>query len=341
MLPSMRFLFLVLSLILTAVICQAATEESDPLAFDDRTLTQPIDLPDWFKLSFLDLKDSLAEAKQSGKRGIVVYFHRQDCPYCNAQIEVNWGSRDIVDYTRQHFDVIAIDVRGQRNVTDFDGKVYSEKNYAALMHTNFTPTMLFYSTNGELALRLPGFRQPYQFRAALEYVADKHFQRESYADYLARAEAAMSFGQEEMNENDAFISPPYNFNRKINPGKLPLVIFFEHPRCHACDVLHAGPMSDKDVARSLEKMVVAQLDIHSDTPVVTPSGEKTTARAWGRKLDLSFAPTLIFFDEHGQEIIRIDSVVRLYRLNNVLNYVISKGYKKYPTFQLWHQHMSP
>lgn len=317
----------------------ALHEPEDPLVFDDRPLTEAIELPDWFKLSFLDLKDSLNEATQSGKRGLIIYFHRHDCAYCNAQLEVNWGSDDIVDYTRKHFDVIAIDVRGQRSVTDFDGKVYTEKEFAGRMRTDFTPSMLFYNKQGKIALRLPGFRPPYQFRAALEYVADKHYQRESYANYLARAEAALSFGQEELNENDAFSAPPYNFDRSRIPGKTPLVVFFEHPRCHACDVLHAGPLSDVEVNTYLNNLDAAQLDTQSDTPVITPDGKKTTAREWARQLDLSFAPTLVFFDERGKEIIRIDSVVRLYRLKNVLSYVLSKGYQRYPTFQLWQQNV--
>ena len=310
---------------------------ADPLVFADEPLAEATVLPDWFKLSFLDLKDSLKEAKQTGKRGLLIYFHRQDCAYCNAQLEVNWGSKDIVNYTRKHFDVIAIDVRGARTVTDFDGTTATEKSYAARMQTNFTPSFLFYDTSGKLALRLPGFRPPYQFRAALEYVADQHYLRTSFADYLAGAEAALSFGQEELNENDAFIPAPYNFDRSRIASKRPLLVFFEHTRCHACDLLHAGPMSNAVVTKQLADLDVAQLDIYADIPVITPDGKKTTSRAWARQLELNFAPTLIFFDEHGKEIIRVESIVRLYRLNKVLTYIRDQGYKKYPTLQLWQQ----
>jgi thioredoxin-related protein len=80
-----------------------------------------------------------------------------------------------------------------------------------------------------------------------------------------------------------------------------------------------------------------QLDILSNTPVLTPSGKKTTAQQWAEDLGLYYTPTIIFFDEHGKEIIRIDSVVGFYRLNNVLHYVLSKGYIEEPNFQLWRQ----
>jgi len=80
------------------------------------------------------------------------------------------------------------------------------------------------------------------------------------------------------------------------------------------------------------------LDMRSTTPVLTPGGQKMTAQQWADQLQLDYAPTLVLFDEKGREIIRIDSVVWFYRLQNILNYVISKGYHQFPTFQAWRQH---
>jgi len=331
------FLFLLLGLFISTS-SHGKESASDVLQFDDTPLKEALELPSWFSLSFLDLQDSLDEAVQSGKRGLIIYFGRKDCPYCKAQLEINWGKRDIVNYTRSHFNVIAIDVTGQRTVTDFDGKTYTEKDFASRMQTDFTPSLLFYEAKGRLALRLPGFRPPYQFRAALEYVADAHYLNEPFGDYLARAEDAFSYGRDDLNDNDAFLPRPFHMDRSKKPGKRPLVVFFEHPICHACDILHAGPLSDPEVNRRLQQMDAYQINLASHEPVITPSGQHTTTNDWARHLKLSFAPTLIFFDENGKEIIRIDSVIRLYRLNNVLLYVLSKGYEEYPTFQLWKHH---
>ncbi len=310
-------------------------ENADSLVFDDFPLKEELELPDWFKLSFLDLQDSLDEALEEGKKGLIIYFGRKDCAYCKAQLEINWGKPDILEYTQEYYNVIAIDVRGQRTVTDFDGKTYTEKEFAARMRTDFTPSLLFYEAKGRLALRLPGYRPPYQFRAALEYVADAHYTNEPYGDYLARAEEALSFGQDEINEHDAFIRGVFDLDRSKVKGERTLMVVFEHPVCHACDVLHAGPLSDPEVSTNLHNMDAYQINLASHQKLITPSGKKTTTNDWARDLKLSFAPTLIFFDEGGKEIIRVDSVIRLYRLNNVLLYVLSKGYEKYPTFQLW------
>ena len=43
-------------------------------AFDDAPLQEPLEHPAWFKQSFLDLPEDLAEATAAGKKGIIVYF---------------------------------------------------------------------------------------------------------------------------------------------------------------------------------------------------------------------------------------------------------------------------
>ena len=58
-------------------------------------------------------------------------------------------------------------------------------------------------------------------------------------------------------------------------------------------------------------------------------------KKWADKLGLFYTPTLIFFDDDGDEILRVDSVVQFYRLRNVLDYVITGAYLEYPTFQQW------
>ena len=218
-----------------------------------------------------------------------------------------------------------------------DGKNYTEKTFSALKKTNFTPSILFYNTQGQEVLRLRGYRPPYHFRAALEYVADKHYSKEPFRQYMARAEAALSFGKKELNKNDIFNAPPYLLNRSRIKAELPLMVVFERKRCHACDVLQGGPLIRPEIESQLLKLEAVQLDMHSAQPLITPNGKKLSAEKWAEKLNINYSPTILFFDENGKEIIRIESVVWFYRLRNVLNYVLSGAYKKYQTFQLWRQ----
>lgn len=309
----------------------------DDISFSDRPLEDALSLPDWFKLSFLELQDDINEAKEQNKKGLIIYFGQKFCPYCKAHLEKNWGQEDIVQYTQKNFDVVAINVKGQRPVLNLDGKTYSEKSFSALKKTNFTPSTLFYNIKGQEILRLRGYRPPYQFRAALEYVADEHYTKEPFRKYMARAEAALSYGKPELNHNDNFNRPPHLLDRSRLKAEHPLMVIFEQKRCHACDVLHGGPLTRSEIETQLLKLESVQLDINSDQPIVTPSGKKTSAKKWAEQLNINYSPTILFFDEHGKEIIRVESVVWFYRLRNILKYVLSGGYKKYPTFQLWRQ----
>ena len=317
-----------------------ADPSADALVVDDLAgpgdapRTEPIDHPAWFKESFLDLPADLKEAVAAGKQGLMVYFGQRHCAYCHKLMTVNFGSPDIAAYTRQHFDVVALDIWGIEEVTGLDGQRLSERALAEREQTNFTPAILFYDAAGQLALRLRGYYPPYQFRAALEYVADGHYRRESFRDYLARGDNRMVFDEGDLNEEPFFAPPPYNLDRRY-PSNRPLAVFFEQGDCHACDVLHGQSLREEAISRRVAEAVDSvQLDLRADTPVVTPAGRVTTARAWAAELGLFYAPSILFFDEHGREVLRVDSVAGFNRLRGVMTYIGDKGYRT-ASYQEW------
>ena len=329
------FAFMTASLIGVSMPVLAADE-----VFDDFPARRDVHYPEWFTQSFLDLREDLAEALTQGKKGIIVYFGQRDCAYCEALMEVNFGSEaDIIDYTRSHFNVIPLDIWGSRKLVDMNGEAISENAYAERERTNFTPSMLFYTEGGVEALRLRGYYPPYRFRAALEYVAGGFYESESLRDYFARADPPPKFELGDINEEAFFDTPPHALDRSRFAARNPLVVFFEQNDCHACDILHSEPLKDNETRALLGGFQAVQLDMWADTPVLTPSGDKTTARNWARDLGIFYAPTLVFFDEQGKEIIRIDSVVKVYRLRGVLEFVVRKGYLDAPTYQRWRENL--
>ncbi len=321
----------------TAVTGDSKTlpELDNALEFDDAPLEQLLEYPDWFKKSFLDLQEDLQEAVAANKSGIIVYFGQKRCAYCKMLMDVNFQLPDIVSYTREHFDVLPIDIWSPEEMTDPSGRTMGQRDYSVQLGTNFTPSLVFYDAEGKIALRLRGYYPPYQFRAALEYVAGKHYQREAFAVYMARGDATLRFEPGDLIEEGFFSPPPHNMDRSRFPAQRPLVVFFEQGDCHACDVLHTQPLKQPEIHQLFNQFDNVQLDMWSAVPIVTPDGRRTTARDWARELGIFYAPSILFFDERGKEIIRVDSVVRFFRLRNVLNYVISRGYLAYPSFQSW------
>lgn len=334
-----KFIHFVTSFLLLLLVCAAVVadeldefEKEFDLFTDDRPVPNQVINPPWFKASFLDLADDLDEARQEKKTGIAVYFGQKDCAYCRTLMEVNLKTPDIVRYMRKNFDVIPLDIWNSRQVTDLQGVSMTEREYAIREKTNFTPSLIFYDLDGKVALRLRGYYPPYAFRAALKYVVEGFYKEETLQSYMDRANPPAKFEQDELNSQEFFEKPPYALDRSRFKAEKPLIVFFEQKNCHACDILHTEPLVNSSTVEIISNFEIVQLDVEADTPVLTPSGENLTARQWSEKLGIFYTPALIFFDQSGKEIIRLDSVTGQHRLRGVMRYVLSGAYKKYPTY---------
>lgn len=324
-------------LLLFSISVYATTESNSKdseLVFDDTQLDEELVYPDWFKLSLGDLGDDLEEAKNDGKKGIITYFGQKRCAYCEQFFETSLADTDIQNYLKKHYDLIAFDIWGIDDVIDTDGKKYTERELSVHYKTNFTPSLVFYDADGTPVFRLRGYYPAYKFRAALQFVAEEFYKKESFSEYFARAETGEYFLLGGLTEREFFIEQPFNLEALTENNKA-TAVFFEQGNCHACDLLHSDPLSKDLSIQEIKKMNVVQLNMWADTPVTTPQGKKTTAKEWASSLDIFYAPSIVFFDADGKEIIRVDSVARFYRLWGVLDYVNQQGYKKSKDYQSW------
>lgn len=321
---------------LSAFAAIPAYAADDSMQFSDQPMHRDFSHPAWFKQSFLNLPQDLDDVRKAGKSGLIVYFGQANCAYCEQLLKINFGRQtDIVAYIRKYFEVVEVDIWGSLEVVTPAGDELTEKSYADREKTTFTPSLIFYNPWGKEVFRLSGYYPPYMFRAALDFVVGEYYHEQTFRAYVERA-APMTFEEGELNHSKLFSEPPYLLSRHDNPADRPLVVFFEQPDCHACDILHGEALYENELYLDLSKMEAVQLNMWRDTPVITPDGERTTARAWADKLELFYTPTLIFFDEQGREIIRVDSTVQQYRLSKVVKYVLGKGYLEYPHFLRWY-----
>ena len=282
------------------------------------------------------MDEDLDEALGNGKSGLIIYFGQTYCAYCKAIMEDTFAKPDLVEYLVRHFDIVGLSIHDIRELTTPDGVSMTVRDYSIREDTQFTPSLTFFGKDRQKALTLRGFYPAYEMRAALEYVADAHYQTMSFRDYLAQANPPLLFEDEALISDPLFMQPPFALDRSVIQAGQPLAVIFEQPKCHACDVLHSEPLQDAVVRERLTGFDVVQLDVWDDeTPVLTPDGRRSTPRRWARDLDLFYTPTLIFFDAQGHEVFRIDSVVQFFRLAGVLRYVAEKAYQENPVFQHW------
>jgi thioredoxin-related protein len=292
------------------------------------TRATPFELPTWFKASFLDLKDDVTAATGADKR-LLVYIGQEGCPYCRELIQNNFSQRAIVDYTRHHFDVVAINMWGDAEVTDMDGRRLSEKEFARQLNVRYTPTLLFFDEQGQVALRVNGYYPPHQFNAALRYVAERREKTQSFRDYYATAAPAAASGA--LHVESYMLRPPYHLGRNAK-GK-PLLVLFEQKQCADCDALHRNILSLPDTQALLRPFDVVLLDMWATTPVITPQGTALTAATWARQLGLVYAPSAVFFDNTGQEVMRSEGLLKTFHVQSVLDYVGSGAYRRQPELQ--------
>ena len=287
-----------------------------------------VEKPSWFKDSFLDIRDDISEATESGKR-VLLYFYQDGCPYCERLVKENMSQKDIVDSLQNKFDVIAINMWGDREVVGLDGKETTEKNFAVANKIMFTPTLQFLDEQGKHVLRLNGYVPPHKFLVALDYVSLKKEKDGSFRDYMAKVNPPVGSG--ELHTNSSFIQAPYDLSARKS-GK-PLLVFFEQKNCPPCDELHEDVLKQQGSAELLKKFDVVLLDTWSKTPLTTPQGIKATVEDWGKQLNLTYVPSIVFFDEKGEEVFRAEGWLRTFHVQSSMEYVASKTYLKEKEFQ--------
>lgn len=286
--------------------------------------------PAWFKASFLDLGEDIAEATDAGKR-VVLYFYQDGCPYCTLLLRENFGDQQLAAYTRKHFDVIAINMWGDRDVTDLAGNTQTEKAFAAALKVQYTPTLIFLTEQGRVALRINGYFPPHKLRAALEFVAERQETKQNFASYLAQQAPVAAKGQ--ITPVADALPHPLMLAENRQSSYRPLMVLFEQPNCAACDELHSQVFKDRALALSMTNLDVAQVDIGSSEPVHTPLGETLPANQWARQIGVQFTPSLVFFDQAGKEVFRTEAYLKTFHVHGVMDYVASGAYRHQPNFQ--------
>ena len=149
---------------------------------------------DWFLDSFLELADDLKSAAAAGKQ-LAVIWEQPGCPYCRDTHLINFASKSIETYIRDHFEVVQLNLRGSRVVTDFDGEKLGERQLAGKYAIRGTPIIQFFPNRDDLGQRaprerevnrIPGYMAPAAFLVMFAFVAERAYERGSLRDYLRR-----------------------------------------------------------------------------------------------------------------------------------------------------------
>ena len=310
-----RFLLLVLTLLFLGSGAGVATAAPGKVVGGKMS-----EHPDWFKESFLDIAEDVGEAAESDKH-VILFMHLNGCPYCYRMTEENFKHAPYTDFIKQHFDVIAINIKGDREVALNEETSLTEKELAARLKVMYTPTIVFLNQQNKTVARVNGYRSVPDFKLVLDYVQQKAYLNTSLSKYVdARKQAVYRFRDHPQLQ-------PVNDLQSV--ADRPLAVIFEDEGCLDCDALHDGHLKRPEVREVLKHFTFVRLDALSEEPIVDVEGNRTTPRAYAEKLGLVYRPGIVLFDR-GKEVMRIQSNLYTYHFEEILRYVGERHYEKYP-----------
>lgn len=171
-----------------AAALPGARARAEAILTEDGLYRQP-----WFLESLLELADDLSAATAANKR-LAIMWELRGCPYCKKTHLVNFAVPEIERFVKERFDILQLNIIGDREVTDFDGEQLPEKRLAAKYGVRFTPTFQFFPEQPDgLAAKKPGAREvarwqgymePKPFLVMFRYVFERAYEKGSLPEFL-------------------------------------------------------------------------------------------------------------------------------------------------------------
>ena len=277
--------------------------------------------PDWFKESFLEIAADVEEASDSDKH-VMLFMHLNGCPYCFKMVEENIKNSPYTEFIKNNFDVIAINIKGDREIAFNDELTLTEKQLANRLKVMYTPTILFLNSDNKVVARTNGYRNVQDFKLVLNSVHEKAYENTSLAGYVNEHKKALY----------SFMDHPQLVkvdNLQAAGKDKPLAVLFEDKGCIDCKELHQGYLASDDVRNTLKNFTFTRLDALSEKSITDINGQQTTPKALAESLEISYRPAIVLYDK-GREIMRIQSRLYGYHFSEILRYVGERHYETYP-----------
>jgi len=139
----------------------------------------------FFQESFGDLQEELETAKEENKKGVLIFFEMDDCPFCHRMKTTILNQSEVQDYFRSNFRIFSLDIEGDVEITDFDGNQVSQKDFAFKQHrVRATPVIAFFDLEGHKVMSYTGAtRDPAEFLLMGDFVVGEHYKKSSFTKF--------------------------------------------------------------------------------------------------------------------------------------------------------------
>ncbi|MCU7815926.1 MAG: thioredoxin family protein [Candidatus Thiodiazotropha sp. (ex Rostrolucina anterorostrata)] len=139
----------------------------------------------FFDQSLGNFSDELELAKDEGKKGILIMFEMDECPFCHRMKTRVLNQVEVQDYYKQHFLIYTVDIEGDVEIADFHGDTMKEKDFAFKQHkVRATPVFGFFDIEGHIMARFTGAtNDAKEFLWLGEFVVNDHYKSTNFSRY--------------------------------------------------------------------------------------------------------------------------------------------------------------
>lgn len=131
-----------------------------------------------------DFKADLVTAKQEGKKGILVMYEQEDCPWCARMKSTILNQSEVQDYFKKHFFIFPVDIKGDVTLTDFQGRETTEKKFSELNRVRATPVFAFFDLDGKMIFRFTGVAKDVnEFQLIGRYIVEGAYKTQTFPAY--------------------------------------------------------------------------------------------------------------------------------------------------------------
>ncbi len=127
---------------------------------------------------------------------------------------------------------------------------------------------------------------------------------------------------------DSFLDLREDIDEANADGKR-LVLFFYQDGCPYCNTLVERNLAQKDIEQKVRKNLdVIAINMWGDRQVTHVDGKVYSEKALAEKLKVQFTPTMLFFDESANMILRVNGYRSPQRFSLDVDYVVQRKEKK-------------
>lgn len=139
----------------------------------------------FFNETWGNFKEELANARQQGKKGILLFFEMDECPFCHYMKKNVLNQSNVQEYYRQHFLNFSIDIEGDVEMVNLQGKATRQKDFAFKeFRVRATPVIIIIGLDGKQIHRHTGKTSGVgEFMLMGEYIVDGHYKKTSFTRF--------------------------------------------------------------------------------------------------------------------------------------------------------------